>query len=80
MSVYPFELDDSYPISADFRHCCAARRKRRHRRAAEYWDIIFIVLPAHPVGNKLPMVTFPLCSDFVAEVGGDKSVGAGAKF
>ena len=23
MSVYPFEPDDSYPISADFAHCCA---------------------------------------------------------
>jgi hypothetical protein len=23
MSVYPFELDNSYPISAGFAHCCA---------------------------------------------------------
>lgn len=22
MSVYPFELDDSYPINAGFAHCC----------------------------------------------------------
>jgi hypothetical protein len=23
MSVYPFDLDESYPISAGFAHCCA---------------------------------------------------------
>jgi hypothetical protein len=25
MGVYPFELDDSYPISAGFAHCCARK-------------------------------------------------------
>jgi hypothetical protein len=33
MSVYPFEPDDSYPISAGFAHYCA-RSERRCRRAA----------------------------------------------
>jgi hypothetical protein len=30
MMVYPFKLDDSYPISGRFAHCCT----RRCRRAA----------------------------------------------
>jgi hypothetical protein len=36
MGVYPFELDDSYPISAGFAHRCARGERLRRRAAGRY--------------------------------------------